>query len=161
MLQKSQKAIFRRRRSAGLGGSQDLQLSDWIHWGEKSLVFQSILLLICYLSSPTKCFLIIRTAETSWWSLDVSARRRLTTRCCWCFQPDDNEIHVFVVVDVLNLLYMWCRWTGWRTTRWQRACSKSRTTSSLGTLPSVPLSSRKQIEQMQKLQDRLFGFLVS
>ena len=183
MLQKSQKAIFRRRRSTGLGGSQDLQLSDWIHWGGRSLVFQSILLLICYLSSPTKRFLIIRTVETSWWSLDVSARRRSITRCfscfccCWCFQPDDskkrcvfvcwffqpddNEIHVFVVVDVFNLASMWFRWTGWRTTRWQRACSKWRTTFSLGTQPSVPLSSRHQIEQTKKLQDRWFVFLVS
>ena len=25
------KTIFRRRWSAGLGGSQDLQLSDWVH----------------------------------------------------------------------------------------------------------------------------------
>ena len=47
------------------------------------------------------------------------------------------------------------RWTGWRTTRWRPACSKSKTTSSPGTRPSVLQSSERNIGCLELSQSCL------
>ena len=137
----------------GLGGSQDLQLSDWINWGERSFWYFNQ-----YFESPE---LIVTDNQMLSYSQDCG--NKLVESGCVSQEEVDNKtfVHVFVVVDIFNqmtfLLVCWCfqlsiyvrrRWTGWRTTRWRRACSKWRTTFSLGTQPSVPLSSRNQIDHI-------------
>ena len=49
------------------------------------------------------------------------------------------------MVRALDQVCQCFRWTGWRTTRWRPACSKSKTTSSLGTRPSALQSSESNM----------------
>ena len=111
---------FRRRWSAGLGGSKNLQLSHWIHWGKRNAILINI---------DWELFLV----TSLFYSQDCG--NKLVESGCVSQEEVENQI--FFTKS------MWCRWTGWKTTRWPQASSRSRTMFSPGTLPSAPLSSRQ------------------